>query len=193
MSPVLAFRSFIFSFAVILPGIFLILAAGDILWALGDGLQFASVVALTLSFGLGLSTIHFLNRRRLECRPDASPAVGIERATVLIGPALVLTSVVLACGLAATIFSNLPLLRMFVALSAFATMAALLAELLVLRPIIMFLYRLSTRMALIGTRSGGEGLGCVALPGVSARTAIPEIICAEAVNGPRDESCRASS
>jgi hypothetical protein len=63
----LAFRSFIVSFAIILPGIFPILAAGDILWALGDGLQFASVVALTVSFGLGLSaSIHFLNRLRLE-------------------------------------------------------------------------------------------------------------------------------
>jgi hypothetical protein len=70
----LAFRSVIISFAIILPGIFPILAAGDILWALGDGLQFASVVALTVSFGLGLSaTIHFLNRLRLENRPDAGP------------------------------------------------------------------------------------------------------------------------
>jgi hypothetical protein len=42
---------------------------------------------------------------------------------------------------------------MFGALSAFATMAALLADLLIFRPIIMFLYRLSTRMALMGTRS----------------------------------------
>jgi len=36
---------------------------------------------------------------------------------------------------------------MFGALSAFATMAALLANLPTLRLIIMFLYRLSTRMA----------------------------------------------
>ena len=37
------------------------------LLALGLGLQFASVIALTVSFGLGLSaTIHFLNRLQLE-------------------------------------------------------------------------------------------------------------------------------
>ena len=36
------------------------------------------------------------------------------------GPALILTSVVLACGLAVTVFSNLPSLRLFGWLSAFA-------------------------------------------------------------------------
>ena len=41
--------------------------SGTVLWVMGEGLQFASVVALTVSFGLGLSaTIHFLNRLRLE-------------------------------------------------------------------------------------------------------------------------------
>ncbi len=40
----LAFRSVIVSFAVILPGIFPILAAGDIIWTLGNGPQFASVL-----------------------------------------------------------------------------------------------------------------------------------------------------
>ena len=63
--------------------------SGTVLWLMGEGLQFASVVALTVSFGLGLSaTIHFLNRLRLEDRPDEDPAVGVERATVLVGPAL---------------------------------------------------------------------------------------------------------
>ena len=70
------------------------------LYALGEGLQFASVVALTVSFGLGLSaTIHFLNRLRLETTPGIDPALAVERATVLVGPALILTTVVLACGL----------------------------------------------------------------------------------------------
>jgi hypothetical protein len=39
---------------------------------------------------------------------------------------------------------------------------------------------------------GREELGCVALAEVSALTAIPEIICVEALNGPRDESNHAS-
>jgi predicted RND superfamily exporter protein len=136
----LAFRSLVVTLAVILPGIFPVLVSGDILWALGDGLQFASIVALTVSFGLALSaTIHFLNRLRLEEMPGEGPGAAVERATVLVGPALILTSIVLACGLAATVFSDLPSLRLFGWLSAFAMISALVADMLILRPAIMFL------------------------------------------------------
>jgi uncharacterized protein len=143
----LAFRSLAVMLMSILPGIFPILMSGTVLWLLGQGLQFASIVALTVSFGLGLSaTIHFINRLRLEDRPGEDPAVAVERATVLVGPALILTSVVLACGLAVTVFSDLPSLRLFGWLSAFAMIAALTADLLVLRPTAMFLLRMSRRM-----------------------------------------------
>jgi uncharacterized protein len=140
----LAFRSFVVMLASILPGIFPIVLSGMVLWALGEGLQFASVVALTVSFGLGLSaTIHFLNRLRHEERPDEDPAIAVERATVLVGPPLILTSVVLACGLIVTVFSDLPSLRLFGWLSAFAMLAALAADLLILRPTVTFLSRLA--------------------------------------------------
>jgi predicted RND superfamily exporter protein len=57
--------------ASILPGIFPVVLSGTLLWLIGEGLQFASVVALTVSFGLGLSaTIHFLNRLLQGERPD---------------------------------------------------------------------------------------------------------------------------
>jgi uncharacterized protein len=142
----LAFRSWIVALAVIPPGIFPVLVSGDILWVLGVGLQFASIVALTVSFGLGLSaTIHFLNRLRLEERPHEDPGGAVERATVLVGPALILTSIVLACGLIATVLSDLPSLRLFGWLGAFAMISALVADLLILRPTIMFLRRLTRR------------------------------------------------
>jgi predicted RND superfamily exporter protein len=143
----LAFRSFPVMLASLLPGIFPIAAAGALLRLLGYGLQFSSVIALTVSFGLGLSaTIHFLNRMWREDRPDADPAIAVERATVLVGPALILTSVVLSCGLAALVFSNLPTLRQFGWLSAFAMLAALTADLLILRPAITFLMRLQRQL-----------------------------------------------
>jgi uncharacterized protein len=143
----LAFRSLVVMFAAILPGIFPVLVSGNVLWALGNGLQFASVVALTVSFGLGLSaTIHFLNRMRLEEKQGEDPAIGVERATVLVGPALILTSAVLACGLAVTVLSNLPSLRLFGWVSALAIVAALVADLLILRPTIVFLRDLAARI-----------------------------------------------
>jgi uncharacterized protein len=136
----LAFRSWRVMLASILPAIFPIVAAGTLLWALGDGLQFASVVALTVSFGLGMSaTIHFLNRLRLEDRPDQPIDVAVRRATVLMGPALILTSMVLACGMVVTVFSNLPSLRLFGWLATLAMLLALVADLTILRPMITFL------------------------------------------------------
>ncbi|MBO0750677.1 MAG: MMPL family transporter, partial [Bradyrhizobiaceae bacterium] len=139
----LCFRSFVVGLAVIPPGIFPVLLSGDTLYALGDGLQFASIVALTVSFGLALSaTIHFLNRLRLEERPGEDAGGAVERATILVGPALILTSVVLACALIATVLSDLPALRLFGWLGAFAMISALVADMLILRPTIMALKRM---------------------------------------------------
>jgi predicted RND superfamily exporter protein len=143
----LAFRSWVVTFACILPGIFPVVMSGTLLYLLGEGLQFASVVALTVSFGLGLSaTIHFLNRLRLESKPGVTSDVAVERATVLVGPALILTTLVLACGLVVTVFSDLPSLRMFGWLSAFSMVAALVADLFILRPTAMWLINLSERL-----------------------------------------------
>jgi predicted RND superfamily exporter protein len=143
----LAFRSVPVFFVTIVTGVFPVVAAGGLLWALGAGLQFASVIALTISFGLGLSaTIHFLNRLWREVGADPDPAIGVRRATVLVGPALILTSVVLVCGLAATAFSNLPMLKTFGWLSAFAMFAALVADLTILRPMMTVFMRWEARL-----------------------------------------------
>src|SRR5689334_5642227 len=149
----LAFRSWVVTFACILPGIFPVVMSGTLLYLLGEGLQFASVVALTVSFGLGLSaTIHFLNRLRLESKPGVTSDIAVERATVLVGPALILTTLVLACGLVVTVFSDLPSLRLFGWLSAFSMVAALVADLFILRPTAMWLINLSEKLR--GGRSG---------------------------------------
>ena len=143
----LAFWSPVVMLISILPGLFPIVLAGCMLLLTGQGLQFASVIALTVSFGLGLSaTIHFLNRLQIE-DVDPDPAVGVERATILVGPPLILTSAVLACGLAMIVLSSLPSLRLFGWLSAFAMVAALLADMFMLRPIAMFLSKIVRRMS----------------------------------------------
>jgi uncharacterized protein len=150
----LAFRSILIGAACLLPGVFPVVAAGSLLRVIGDGLQFSAVIALTVSFGLGLSaTIHFLNRMTRERGPGEDPAVAVQRATILIGPALILTTLVLSCGLAALIFSNLPVLRLFGWLSALAMLMALVGDLLILRPVTTFLLQLGNG----GT--GVRGLG----------------------------------
>jgi len=135
-----AFGSLAVTFAVVPPAIFPVFLAGAVLWMLGEGLQFASAIALIVSFGLGLSaTIHFLNRLRFEETPHEDAKAGVERATVQMGPPLVVTSMVLACGLAVTVLSDLPSLRLFGWLSALAMLAALVADFLILRPTFTYL------------------------------------------------------
>jgi predicted RND superfamily exporter protein len=139
----LAFRSARIGLACLPSGVFPILAAGSLLRLLGHGLQFAGVIALFVSFGLGLSaTIHFLNRMIQAREADQDPGIAVAQATVLMGPALILTTLVLTFGLAALVFSSLPLVRLFGWLGAFAMFAALVADLLILRPVITFLLRL---------------------------------------------------
>ena len=137
------FRSVFVAAVAVLPALFPIVIAGAVLWWMGEGLQFASIVALTVAFGLGLSaTIHYLNRLRLEYVPGEDPEIGVRRATALVGPALILTTVVLAFGLGVTIFSDLPSLRLFGWLGAFTLLAALAGDLLILPATAVFLRRL---------------------------------------------------
>jgi hypothetical protein len=79
--------------------------------------------------------------------------VAVERAIVLVGPPLLLTSLVLACGFIVTVFSDLPSLRLFGWLSALAMLAALVADVLILRPTITFVSRLARRL---GARWGSR-------------------------------------
>ena len=137
----LAFRSVMVAVVTVLPTLFPVFTAGAVLAASGEGLQFASIVALIVAFGLSLNAaVHYLNRLRLEDRPGENPAIGVERATVLIGPALVLTSLILAFGLGVTVLSDLPSLRLFGKLSAMTLIAALIGD-LVLLPASVLLWR----------------------------------------------------
>lgn len=143
----IAFRSLLVMIVAILPGLFPIVISGAVLWYFDEGLQFASVVALVVAFGLGLdATIHFLNRLRLEDDPNEHPAVGVKRATVLVGPALILTSLVLAAGMAVTVFSDLPSLRLFGWLTAFTLVAALAGDLLILPATVVLVRTIGRKM-----------------------------------------------
>jgi uncharacterized protein len=129
----LAFRR-VFSGAIsVLPGLFPIVAAGSVLALWGRGLEFSSVIALIVIFGLSADgLIHFLNRLHREEKPGVAPEEAIRRARVLVGPAIILTTVVLAFGLGVTVFSDLPSLRMFGAVCGITLLASLIGDLVFL-------------------------------------------------------------
>ncbi|HEY8193729.1 MAG TPA: MMPL family transporter [Hyphomicrobium sp.] len=137
----LAFRSVFVGLISLLPGLFPVVASGALLWYLTGGLEFASVVALLVVFGLGVDAlIHFLNRLRLEEGPGIPPELAIRRARVLVGPAIILTTIVLAFGLGVTVFSDLPSLRLFGFVCGVTLLASLIADLVFL-PATILVYR----------------------------------------------------
>lgn len=141
----LALRALLVGVASILPSLFPIFATGALLYYTGQGLQFASIVAITVAFSLAIdSTIHFLNRFRLE-EERQPPGPDNTRAALAatahhIGPAVILTTIVLALGLGVTMLSHLPSLRQFGELAAVCLFASLFAQLVIL-PAVVALYR----------------------------------------------------
>jgi len=129
----LAFRSLFVTVIAVLPSLFPIVASGAALKAMGSGLEFSSVIAMVVVFGLGVDAlIHFLNRLRREERPEEPAERAIRRARVLVGPAIILTTIVLAFGLGVTMFSDLPSLRLFGMVCAITLVASLVGDLVFL-------------------------------------------------------------
>jgi predicted RND superfamily exporter protein len=134
----LAFRSPFVALVSLLPGLYPVAFAGAVLRWTDGGLEFASVVALLVVFGLAIdSLIHFFNRLRLEERVEPRADIAIRKARVLVGPAIILTTLVLAFGLGVTVFSDLPSLRIFGFVSGITLVASLVADLVFLPGLIM--------------------------------------------------------
>lgn len=134
----LAFRSVKTAFYSIAPNLFPVVSAGALIFLTGGGLEYASVIALTVAFGIAVDdTIHFLNRFRVE--KDRAPTLegAISETLAKIGPVLMLTTLVLVVGLAVTIVSDLPAMRLFGKLFMTTLAAALVGDMLILPAVIL--------------------------------------------------------
>ncbi len=143
----IALRSLLAGVASILPSLFPIFATGSLLWLGTGGMQFASIIAITVAFALAIdSTIHFINRFLIEeSRTDIDTRdvrLVLQETMRHIGPAVVLTTIVLALGLGVTVLSDLPSLRQFGFLTAVCLAASLLGQLVIL-PAAIAVYRKS--------------------------------------------------
>jgi hypothetical protein len=139
----IAFRSPFVGLVSLLPGLYPVVVSGAILRWTDGGLEFASVVALLVVFGLAIdSLIHFFNRLSLEERKEPRADLAIRNARVLVGPAIILTTLVLAFGLGVTVFSDLPSLRTFGLVCGTTLIASLLADLVFLPALIMLVRKI---------------------------------------------------
>ena len=123
------FRSFESACFAVIPNALPIVAIGAGLNISGLGLSYASVVALTIAFGVGVDdTIHFLARYRAQREAGQSAEIAVQRTIRFIGPIVITTSVVLALGLSVTALAQMPYTRTFGVLCCLTLVVALLAD-----------------------------------------------------------------
>ena len=129
----LVFRSFRAGLYCILPNLLPIVVVGAFLYLSGLGLQFTSVVAFTIGFGIAVdNSIHILNYYGLMRSQGREVIPALEETITTIGPVLTVGTVVLISGFAATLFSQLPNLRLFGEVAMLLLATALLANLVIL-------------------------------------------------------------
>jgi len=137
-----AFRSVVVAGLSAVPNLFALVATGALLYLFGRNLEYSSVVALTVAFGLAVDdTIHFLNRFNLEQLEGHRPRKAVGTAVRRIGPVLVLTTIVLVFGLAVTGLSDLPPIRLFGGLCMVTLIFALIGDLVFLPAILLSIER----------------------------------------------------
>ena len=143
----LFFRSVSIALFAILPNVLPIVATGAILHISGWGLGYASVIALTVAFGVAVDdTIHFLRRYQLQRQRGEERVEAVVHAIRDIGPVVITTSVVLVLGLSATAFGQMPHTRVFGILCCVTLIVALFADLFVLPAVILAWHRVRTQL-----------------------------------------------
>ena len=133
----LAFGAFVIVAYGAIANIFAVVAMGALIYLLTPGVQYASIIALTVAFGLTADgTIHFLNKVRLETSNGASRSVAVAIAIRHVGSVLLLSTIILLLGLSVTLASAVPPTQMFGQTCAL-TLLLSLPGLLVLMPAVM--------------------------------------------------------
>ncbi|MCW5698033.1 MAG: MMPL family transporter [Bauldia sp.] len=132
----LAFRKPAIGIVALIPNLLPIAATGSILFFLGDGMQFTSVVSLTIAYGIAVDdTVHYLNTLMHETRPGRLWQRLVEGSR-RVGPVLVGTTLVIVTGMMMTLTSGLPTVALFGMLAMASLTVALVGDLLFLPAII---------------------------------------------------------
>jgi predicted RND superfamily exporter protein len=122
----LAFGSLLVVGYSAIANIFALAAMGALIFAFGSGLEYSSVIALTVTFGLTAdSTIHLLNRMRLERERGVPESEVVGRSIRHVGSVLLMSTVILVLGLSVSQASVVPPTQLFGKISALTLILAL--------------------------------------------------------------------
>jgi len=129
-----AFRSWRVALATAIPNLFPILGTEAWLWSSGSGLQLATVLSLTIAFGIAVDdTTHFLSHYLHARREEGKDHRQAVRFTMdRIGGAIVATTLILCSGTAIVMFSALPQVALFGTLFVITLALALLGDVFIL-------------------------------------------------------------
>jgi predicted RND superfamily exporter protein len=129
-----AFRSLRLVPVLLIPNLLPLMLTGASLhlWAQGF-LTPTAVLALTIAFGIAIDdTVHFLSSFRALTAQGLTPHRAVAGAARSTGQVIVLTTVLLTCGLCVTLWSDFTPVRVFGAMMISTLWAALLTDLLLL-------------------------------------------------------------
>lgn len=133
----LAFLNISFGALSFLPNVLPLFATGSFLYITGRGMQFTSVIALTVAFGIAVnSAVHFLNRFRLPQNVALPFEERLVATCTQIGPVLFGTTLIIVAGLSTTLTSGLPSLLTFGWIAALTLTVALIGDLVILPSLI---------------------------------------------------------
>lgn len=143
----LAYRSVKVGVVSVVPNILPLVATGGLLVATGQTLDMSSVCAFVVCLGIAVDdTIHFLSRFRQEMAMDEDTIGSIGRAMTSVGPALVMTTIILVTGFGAMLLSDLPGHRTFAAMACTTISSALVGDLIALPAILAVVWPPRRRM-----------------------------------------------
>ena len=129
----LAMQSIRAGLVSILPNLFPLAMGGAYLYLVGWGLQFTSLVASTVGFGIAVdSTIHMLNRYRLETSDEVDVPAALRRSITAVGPVVIVSTVVLAAGIGTSLLSELPMVHLYGTIVVIVLLASMVGALLFL-------------------------------------------------------------
>ena len=129
----IAFRSVAIGVVSFLPNFLPILATGAFLFVTGSGMQFTTVIALTVAFGIAVDdSVHFLNRFLLTGHGTARLSERLIETSRRIGPVLIGTTMIIVAGMSTTLTSGLPTISLFGRIAALTLAVALIGDIVVL-------------------------------------------------------------
>lgn len=137
LTMIVAFRSVRLGLICIVPTLFPVVVAAASLVFVGEPLRLSGAICFSICLGLADdNTIHLVTRFQHERAAGFRVREAVSRALATCGPALVITSVTLAAGLTPMLWSPAMPMRIFSQLTIVALAASLVADLVILPPLL---------------------------------------------------------